>query len=184
MAFTATNPDAGLGAGVMRWRRSGEDWRPVSFVPIAPNSREASLIRDLDGSFLFSTRGGPEPDYNDICVWRSTDGGETWTKVIHVRGVISSAPITLNRAADGTPYIVANLYEVFVHPADGVKMKVDAEGQLRGGGWTRKTLCIWPLNEERTGLLTPIIARDCRGEWGPPPGGDRRGGSIIPQARQ
>lgn len=171
MAFTAGNPDAGFGAGVMRWRRRGEDWRPVSFVPIAPSSREASLTRDLDGSMLFCTRGGPEPDYNDIRVWRSTDRGETWAKVIHVRGVVSSAPITLNRAADGTPYIAANLYEVFVHPADGVKMKVDAEGQLRGGGWTRKTLCIWPLNEERSGLLTPIIARDCRGEWGPPPGG-------------
>ena len=39
-----------------------------------------------------------------------------------------------------------------------------------GGGWTRQKLYLWPLNRERTGLGTPILARDCRAEFGPPPG--------------
>ncbi len=173
MAYTAEKPDGGGAAGVMRWRRRGGDWRPVSAVPIAPNSSEASLIHDLDGSMLFCARGAREPDYNDIRVWRSADGGETWTKVIHVRGVVSSAPITLNRAADGTPYVVANLYEVFVYPMERFKIRTDPEGRVRGGGWTRSTLCVWPLSEDRTALQTPIIVRDCRAEWGPPPGGSQ-----------
>ena len=171
------------GSGVMRWRRQGEEWRPVSFVPVTGEDRavEPSLIRDIDGTLLFGARGSRDPRYwkaagannpdYDIQVWRSDAAGESWSKSIHVRGAISSAPIALNQAADGTPYIAANVYEVFLHPLGAIKVMLDAEGRHRAGGWTRKTLVIWPLNEERTGLETPIVARDCRGEWGPPPGG-------------
>lgn len=173
VGMTGGKPDAGPGAGMMRWRREGEDWRPVSFVPVTgeDHSCEPSVVRDVDGTLLFCARGGREPDDNDIRVWRSEDDGGTWTKAMHVRGVVSSAPISLNQAADGTPYVAANLYEVFLHPMGIVKVRRDSDGRAIGGGWTRKTLCIWPLDEDRTGLETPIVARDCRGEWGPPPGG-------------
>ncbi len=68
-------------------------------------------------------------------------------------------------------YRAPSIYEVYLHPLGVIKVMPDAEGRHRAGGWTRKTLGIWPLNEDRTGLVTPIVARDCRGEWGPPPGG-------------
>jgi len=160
------------GAGVMRWRRDGGVWKPVSFVPVTGNdgSFEPSLIRDSDGQLLFSARGSHEPDYNDIRVWRSKDKGETWSKTLHVRGAISSSTISLNQAADGTPYIAANLYEVFLSPLDHIKVAKDPEGRPRLGGATRNTLCLWPLNAERNGLATPVIARDCSAEFGPPPG--------------
>lgn len=44
----------------------------------------------------------------------------------------------------------------------------DAQGNVRGGGWMRETLCLWPLTEDRTALEAPLIIRDCRGEFGPP----------------
>ena len=169
------NPDVARvsGAGVMRWRRAGGVWTPVSFVPVTGNegSFEPSLIRDSDGQLLFSARGSHEPDYNDIRVWRSKDKGETWSKTLHVRGAISSSTISLNQAADGTPYIAANLYEVFLSPLDRIKLAKDSEGRPRLGGATRNTLCLWPLNTERNGLDTPVIARDCNAEFGSPPGG-------------
>ena len=169
------NPDVARvsGAGVMRWRRTDGVWKPVSFVPVTGNdgSFEPSLIRDTDSQLLFSARGSHEPDYNDIRVWRSKDKGETWSKTLHVRGAISSSTISLNQAADGTPYIAANLYEVFLSPLDRIKLAKDSEGRPRLGGATRNTLCLWPLNAERNGLATPVIARDCSAEFGPPPGG-------------
>ena len=161
------------GTAVMRWRREEGRWRPVSIVPVAgPNqSFEPSLIRDVDGSLLFCARGGPETDYNDIQIWQSRDGGGEWKKIIHVRGLVSSAPITLNQAADGTPYVAANLYEVFTHPGRQMAIYRDSRGRVRGGGWTRKTLMLWPLNDQRTGIEEPILVRDCRADFGRPPGG-------------
>jgi len=191
LAIVGRRPgDGSIGTGVSRWRRTGDDWRPVSYTPVTgpDGSGEPSLVRDIDNSLLFCTRGtrnpllfdvagSTHPDY-DVRVWRSDVAEGEWRKVIHVRGCVSSSTITLNRAADGTPYVAANLYEVFLHPADRITVSatfndvsLDPEGRVRGGGWMRETLVIWPLNEARTGLETPIVARGCRGDFGPPPGG-------------
>ena len=35
----------------------------------------------------------------------------------------------------------------------------------------RETLCAWPLNAERNKLETPLVVRDSRAEFGPPPDG-------------
>ncbi len=170
------------GSGMARWSRVDEQWKVVSFVPVtgADSSSESSLIRDLDGSLLFTCRGSRGPDTveasesatasNDIRVWRSQDSGETWQKIIHVRGLISSAPITLNRAADGTPFIAANLYQVFLEGLGRLKIPHDSQGRPVLGGRSRHTLGIWPLNQDRTGLKTPIVVRDLRKEFGPAPG--------------
>ncbi len=165
-------PNGGSGTGVVRWRREAADWRPVSFTSVTgeDGSKEPSMVRDVDGALLFSVRGGHEPDYNDIRVWRLGDGEEAWAKVIHVRDVVSSTPISINQAADGTPFIAANLYEVFMRRADLARIKTDPEGRLRGGGWTRETLCIWPLNEDRTGLEPPIVVIEGSKDFGRPPG--------------
>lgn len=138
------------GTGVMRWRYGSHAWRPADFLPVSSDdhSFEPSLIRDVDGSLLFSTRGSRDSDRSDIRVLRSKDGGVGWRKIIHVPDVVSGTPKTINRAADGTPYIAANLL-----------------------GWHRDMLCLWPLNGERTGLQTPIVARFGHLEFGPAPSG-------------
>ena len=178
-AMRGHRADEPSSSGLARWRKMEEEWRPVSFVPITSGdgATEASAVRDLDGSLLFSARGGsPEASgtptaSHDIRVWRSQDNGETWEKTVHVRGLISQAPIVLNSAADGTPYIAANLYEVFLEGLDRIKISKDSRGRPIWGGRSRKILCFWPLNEDRSGLLPPIVARNLREEFGPPPGG-------------
>ena len=165
------------GSGVMRWTCDTGRWRAASFSPVTGNdgSTEPSLIRDRDGSLLFCARGSGSaqpPANHDIRVWRSTDGGTRWTKIIHVRGAIAGGPVTLNRAADGTPYIAANLYEVplFAIPEE-YRLPRDADGPIRGGGWPREKLYLWPLQKNRSQLAAPILARNPREEFGTPPGG-------------
>jgi hypothetical protein len=163
-------------AGVTRWRYSKEVWGPVSFVPVTgeDGSVEPSLIRDVDGALLFCCRGGGEPNYNDIRIWRSRDAGLTWTLIIHVRSPVGHGPISLNRAADGSPFVVANLNEVLLHPtAPQAKLapRLDAKGRVRAGGWFREKLYLWPLNTERNGVELPSLVRDPRAEFGIPPGG-------------
>lgn len=163
------------GSGVMRFRRTSGAWRPTSFVLVTGDdeSMEPSLIRDVDGSLLFSARGTNEPEHFDIRVWRSSDGGVAWTKTIHARGAISIAPIVLNQAADGTPYIASNIYLVPTQRLPDRFLKRipdDDEGRYLLGGWTRQKLYLWPLTKDRRHLKQPILARDCRSEFGDPPG--------------
>ncbi len=162
------------GSGVQRWQRTDGVWRPVSFVPVTgtDGSTEPSLIRDTDGDLLFSARGKGGTRPHAIRVWRSRDGGETWKKIIHVVGVISSCPITLNQAADGTPYIASNMYLVPLDPIPKrFRIPADVEGRVRGGGWTRQKLYLWPLSDDRGGLEAPILGRHCKAEFGPAPSG-------------
>ena len=67
--------------------------------------------------------------------------------------------------------MAANLYEVFMEGLDRIKLVKDARGSPLWGGRSRNTLCFWPLNEERNGLLPAFVARDLRQEFGPAPGG-------------
>ncbi len=160
-------------SGVMRWSRSGGKWQPVSFVPVSPpdNSSESSLVRDLDESLLFAVRPGPA-DFHAVQVWRSQDEGESWEKIIDVRGLISIAPVTVNRALDGTPYIASNIYLVPTDPIDkSFKLFRDRQRRIKGGGWTRQKLYLWPLTKDRKGLEAPILVRHPKAEFGPPPGG-------------
>ena len=163
--------DIASGAGVLRWRRRGDSWRPDSFTLVTePDlSFEPSLIRDQDGSLLFCARGGPRA----IRVWRSTDRGASWTKIIHVEGVVAGAPISINQAADGTPYVASNLYDVLLHPiAPRYRSRKNAAGVTRGGPAGREKLCLWPLAADRNSLETPVLARDAVAEFGTAPSGD------------
>jgi hypothetical protein len=131
----AANRSTGGASGIVRWRTRYGIWRPVSFVPVADGVAEASLIRDADGALLFSGRGSG-PAANSIPVWRSGDNGATWQQLMDVLQVREEAPISINRAADGTPYIATNPL-----------------------GHGRQVLQLWPLNAARTGLEEPIVAR-------------------------
>jgi len=140
-------------SGIARWRHKKNGWRPVSFNPVTGywgSWSEPSLIRDIDGNLLFSARGGGNEKFT-VAVWRSLDNGETWKQVIHQKNYHAGpSPISLNRAADGSPYIAANLFPQSPK---------------------REILCLWPINADRTELGELYIARDARGQFGPAPSG-------------
>ena len=137
--------DIELFAGIARWQRKENKWRAVSFVPVAHGS-EPSLIRDTDGSLLFTSR-----HYPSIRVWRSADNGANWERIIDIGDdIIGVAPMTLNQAADGTPYIITNPFR----------------GTRPGRGY-RGEFFLWTLNPERTGVEPPILVRDAVDDFGP-----------------
>ena len=145
-----------LVSGVSRWQAGANGWRPVSFVLVTGNETtwtEPSLIRDMDGSLLFSARSSRHIESGlsfDAAVWRSTDNGETWEQVIYRKECRAKSPVSINQAADGTPFVAANL-----PPCDR----------------KREILCYWPLNESRTDFEECQIARDLPTEFGPEPSG-------------
>ncbi len=162
------------GCGVSRWTRTNNRWRPVSYIPVTgtQGSGEPSLIQDIDGSWLIGVRGRNEAEYNAIRVFCSRDHGETWERIINVASAISSAPVTLNRAADGTPYVAANLNEVLLRPMrKPFREEHDSFGRRRRGGWLRQTMYAWPLNADREELDQAVLIRALGSEFGPPPGG-------------
>jgi len=145
-----------MSSGVARWRRINGKWQPTTYVPVvqgAPGSgneswMEPSLVRDLDGSLLFTARAV----YDDVAhrmirIWRSSDNGETWEVTIEKHDVRGQAPVTINQAVDGTPYVVCN------------KM-----------GHERDWLVIYPLNDERNNLLPAIDVRNAVEDFGPSTG--------------
>ena len=145
-------------SGVTRWKYGENGWRPVSFVPVTGNEAtwtEPSLIRDVDGSLLLSARSFCNSSHDapaafDIAVWRSTDNGQTWQQIIYRKKCRSASPVSIDQAADGTPFIAANFPPLMRR---------------------RDILCYWPLNADRTDLGELTIARDARGEFGPAPSG-------------
>ena len=174
LAATGSVPSEPTGAVLVRWQHRNGKWEAADIIPVTggDNSFEPSVARDRDGSLLFCVRGGKEPDHNDVRIWRSRDQGRNWEQIIYVRGIIGSTPINLNPATDGSLYVASNLYQVHMHPwPHTYRLPRDRRGNQRGGGWLRETLALWPLRADRTGLETPIIARDCRREFGTPPGG-------------
>jgi len=167
----------GSRSGLLRWQRSGGRWRPVEFQPIteSDDSIEASVIRDLDGEFLFCarTQNPGLRDVHPIRVWKSRNQGRDWQLVLFAGG-ISSAPVTINQAADGAAYIAANRYTYAAHMNQGVpsiEYFRGPDGKIRSDKGTRETLALWPLNEARNGLKPPLLIRDGLVELGPPPNG-------------
>ena len=148
-----SQPSDPRAAGIARWRCHDGKWSPVSFVPVVISDKggewiESSIVRDLDGSLLFSARGCGERVNHLIRVWRSEDNGVTWRLAIEVPDARGQAPVTLNAAADGTPYLICSRY-----------------------GHERDWLIIYPLNEKRDGLEQAIDVRNALEEFGPPPKG-------------
>lgn len=163
--------DRGVVSGVTRWERGSEGWRPVSFQPVTGpiDAIEPSLIRDTDGSLLFSARPSvsDEQHRHSVLVWRSVDQGTTWQKVLDIPHLRQASPVTLNQDSDGNPYLLCNqALCAFVAPH---WEKMIIEGHEHGG--FREIVCLWPLDEARTGLLSPLIVRFPRYEFGVPADG-------------
>ncbi|MBL9214147.1 MAG: hypothetical protein JNG83_01595 [Opitutaceae bacterium] len=175
-----------LGAGLARWRRIDGEWRPVAFTLITPedNSMEPTLVRDLDGSLLFLARA-PRHLGPPVRIWRQAGTGGPWELRINVNGITNSTPITLNQAADGTPYVLLNLRQPDFRlppdvPSDGGISRLEPKGR-RG---ERSTICLLALNEARDGFCTPLIVKDPLVDYGVPPHGtvwaaDHATGSVV-----
>jgi hypothetical protein len=86
----------------------------------------------------------------DVRVWQKLAAGSEWGSIIDLPNAHNPGPISIGRAADGTPWIGANL------PGSG-----------------RETLCLWPLNAQRMDLEEPLVARAARNEFGPAPADGR-----------
>lgn len=147
-----------VGCQCLRWRRGKEGWRPGESSPATGeiNAFEPTIVRDLDGSLLMTARQtGPEvPEKFSVFIWRSTDGGRCWAKVLERPRTRAESPVTLNVAPDGTPFVAANLLTPNLSP--------------RGGfGYWREILALWPLSADRTKLEKPAIVRCAGFEWGP-----------------
>lgn len=171
LPVTATD-GSGSYTGVSRWSRAAGTWQPVAFSPVTPREEdwaEPSLVRDSDGGLLFSARGsggerftrvqvwrrqGQGPQWqlvvstDDVRVWHKREQGPEWGLIISLPNAHNEGPISIGRAADGTPYLAAN------QPGSG-----------------RQTLCLWPLNAERMDLGKPLVVRAARDEFGPAPAG-------------
>ncbi|MFH1006834.1 MAG: sialidase family protein [Candidatus Latescibacterota bacterium] len=142
-------------AGVLRWQREGDKWRSVAFVPVTPDSSgEATLVRDRDGSLLFTARGGKTSGHA-MRLWRSADGGASWETLMDQPHIRAGTPISLNRCADGSVYFAGN-----------PDRKTDSLGRALRSNDMRETLLLWPLAPDRTSLLDPIVARDCVEDFG------------------
>ena len=155
-------------SGVVRWRRGPDGaWRPVAYVPVTGDIHafEPSLVRDVDGALLFTARQtGPEiTEKFTVFVWRSQDKGASWELVLERQRVRAESPVTINRAADGTVFIAANLLTCALSCGSAL-------------GYWREILTLWPLTEDRRDLGTPHLVRCGSLEWGP--AGSDRGWNI------
>ncbi|MEI6512984.1 MAG: hypothetical protein WCO51_06870 [bacterium] len=150
LLFTMSHDDGS--SGVTRWKHCPDGWHMSDYNPVqGAGGTEPSLIRDIDGSFLYNTRKG-----FDILVWRSTDL-VNWTQIINAERIVAGTPITLNQAPDGTPYIVScHHQEMYEHSTGGYS-------------FGREILCLWPLNNKRNGLEPGIVVRMPPLEFGAPP---------------
>ena len=190
-AMCGGRPGKPQGSGIMRWRRVNGAWKPIDFQLVTGEGGaagdedilgpshstqmegviEPSLVRDTDGELLLSGRGRLNSGH-PIRVWKSSEKGRRW-KLVIFNGGISSSPVTINRGADGTPYIAANRYQYQTHYKDTPSIPYfrGADGKPRPDGGTRETLMAWPLNQARNALEIPIYLRDGLAEFGPPPHG-------------
>jgi len=171
LPVTALNPATQAGdppsaakyvTGISRWQRPAQGWRAVAFSPVdaGVQGTEPSLIRDVDGALLFTQRQEGQGARN-IMIWRSSDSGATWTKIIDAPDLRQPGPLSICQAADGTPYVACN---------QGFSGFINCVGHLGVEGYPtfREVLCLWPLTADRTSLLTPFFARIPRYEFGPP----------------
>ncbi len=91
---------------------------------------------------------------------RDGDAGATWEQTLQASMVRAGTPVTINKAVDGTVYIAGNPH-----------CETDSRGQKLPSIETRETLLLWPLSQDRTQLLEPVLVRDCNADFGKPPFG-------------
>lgn len=167
MPAMATKPAAGenefsSSAGLSRWIRENETWRPVDFNPIAVSAgcseqfwHEPSVVRLHDGTCLFTARPRFGVYQNAIRVWRSDDT-RAWRVVFDKLRARTESPVTINAALDGTPYVALNPYS--------------EECERKGYTYGRLHMVIRPLTDDFSDWRDPLTVDEVtleagKGKW-------------------
>lgn len=165
------------GCGLVRFRCTERQWKAVEYVPVIADTEhfysiggtfgnyvEPSVMRDLDGSLLFVMREvGEKPfaagplDAERLRVFRSADNGRSWETMIDLPHFHPLTPLSIIRAADGTPCICANEY-----------CTKNSKGEVKGSIVLRERMLLHELSPDRSDLLKPLMVRDCVGEFPAP----------------
>lgn len=133
--------------GVSRWRHVEGAWRPIELWPVAVGS-EPSLVRGADSRLYFNVR--PDRAQGEaLLAWAARSAEDEWEQIVDVADARPTTPVSINRAADGAVFLVAN------HP-----------------GTHRDRLSLWEV-APGTSLGPPRLVRHCSEEFGPPPAGTR-----------
>lgn len=169
-------PEGGLvhGAGVCRWSRGHDGWRPVQYTPVTPldTSFEPSLIRDRDGALLLSVRGFgiegvPREEVAKLdeslkgCfrVFRSVDGKQ-WTEHLKVDRIRPWSPVVMGQTVGGGVFLAANER---AEPWPAVRGNTLPDARMR------EKLALWPLSDDRRSVGTPTRVVDAVALWGRAP---------------
>ncbi len=174
MGLVCERPEELPRSGLSRWRRGPAGWQPTEFVPVTGPDRafEPTVVRDTDGSLLMCVRSRdalkppfPVPDdrplvnAGNVRLYRSTNGGQSWTQLIDQPFVRAPSPIAVLRHASGEPFLAGNPY---VRPA------LDKQGRVIQETRQRQTLSFWPLSSNRTDLGEKVDVLDGVTRFGPP----------------
>ncbi len=144
-------------AAAVRWEVDARGhWRPQQPIRLLDYATEPTMVRDVDGSLLLAVRPHPVKGCDDwlaLRIFRSTDEGASWQLHLHIpRFLMANAPVFLNRAANGAPFVMTNRHRVpVVHRLA-----------------KREMIWAWPLTPDRRGVGEPVLVRDGQ-EFGPTP---------------
>lgn len=131
-------------SGIARFVYGQGGWQPTAFIPVTPLGEswfEPSLIRDNDGSLLFTARNDSTAP---LALWLSADG-DAWNQLFRIDYARAYAPVLLNRAVDGTPFLVTST----------------------AAAGSRNILEMVPINSDRSGVEAAITVRNAPVEFGP-----------------
>jgi len=139
-----------MNAGVIRWRRSDDAWRPHSYASISSeetntwnNSLEPTATRGADGSLYFTVRNAAQsPHKHSFRVWRSSDNGASWTQTLDRGHMHEQTTTTINTAGDGTTYIASSPYNGKDVP------------------YSRSKLMLWALSDDGESMEEPVVLFD------------------------
>ncbi len=180
MGLSGDTGDQIRGCGILRWQSANGTWKPVAFQSVVSdpgkfntisgvtaNFVEPSVIRLPDGRLLFTARevgdipfGKGPLEAERLQVWSSADDGASWKRIMEIPHFHPLTPLSISRAADGSPFILANGY-----------CNHNSKGEQLNSMVLRESINIWPLNKDLSGLENPISVLDTAKDFGPPPHG-------------